>query len=143
MVRLWLSCAIILINGFPLSVCSLRFKHINSLMHICIHKTANFFLAFFCWEGLIAVNEKGNREGATHDGAKRSRTAPTLSARLSCWGLESQSSFDSFMEPGNEGALPIRKLNTSSRCYDFALKQLQLCVFIHICGHFNPLCLTV
>lgn len=47
-------------------------------MNIHIHKTANFFPAFCFWEGLIAVNEKVNREGAKHDGAKRSGIAPTL-----------------------------------------------------------------
>lgn len=76
-------------------------------MNICIHKTVDFFPAFFRWEGLIAVNEKVNREGAKQDGAKGSRIAPTLTKRLSRRGLEFQSSFNSFTEPGNEGALPV------------------------------------
>lgn len=62
--RFWLYCAIILINSFLLLICSLRFKHIHSLMSICIQKMANFFPAFFCWEGMVDVNEKGKREGA-------------------------------------------------------------------------------
>lgn len=77
-------------------------------MHICIHKTANFFPAFLCWEGLIAVNEKANQEGAQRGGAKWSRVARTRAQRLSRWGLDFQSSFNSFAEPGNEGPLPIR-----------------------------------
>lgn len=55
----------------------------------------------------MAVNEKMNREGPKHDGAKQSWVAPTVTKRLSRGDLDFQSSFNSFMEPENEGALPV------------------------------------
>lgn len=69
-------------------------------MNICIQKMASFFPALFCWEGMIFVNEKENREGAKQPSSHTHNVT-------SHWGLELQSSFNSFTEPGNEGALPI------------------------------------
>lgn len=142
--RLRLYYAIRLINSFPLLVCSLRLKHVHSLMNICIHKTANFFPAVFCWEGLIAVNEKVNREGANTMG-------PNETGEL----LHSHKDFSSVTL--NFGAASIHLWNLEIKRPCLYENQVFPCSVMTLpwsgwgsmfhshlwCGHFNPLSLTV
>lgn len=106
-------------------------------MHICVWKTANFSPAFSDRKGwkLLMMNRSSNTVGTNEAGQIPQSQRPFH------LGLELQSIFSSFLEPGDEPALPRWKLNISTPpLQGLPLKWMWL---ICVCGYVNPLSLTV